>query len=56
MTDLEKAMEEYAERFGEGFPMMMARGMEDADIVADINECIQKGVEYYELLDQDATY
>lgn len=45
----EKIME-YAERFGEGFPMIpLAWGRSDAEVIAIIDECLKKGKDVYEL-------
>lgn len=44
--EVEKALEEYRERFGEYFPLMLAQGMSDAQIIREVNACLKSGKEY----------
>jgi hypothetical protein len=43
-------LNEYNERFGEGFPMIpLGWGRTDEQIMAIIDECLEKGKDVYEL-------
>lgn len=33
-------MQEYEEKFGEQFPLMLCRGCDDEEVIEIINECI----------------
>ena len=47
---LDKKLSEYAERFGDGFPMyQLGRGLSDDEIIKIINECLEAGKDAYDL-------
>lgn len=49
---LEKLLTEYADRFGENFPMFASRGTPEKEIIAILEQCIQDGTPYeYEEFD-----
>ena len=37
---MDKKMQEYEEKFGEQFPLMLCRGCDDEEVIEIINECI----------------
>lgn len=39
-------MEKYKKKFGECFPLMLTRGMSEAQIEAAINECLKNNKPY----------
>lgn len=43
---MNKLIKRYEEMFGESFPLMLCRGMSDADIAAIIEDCINKSMPY----------
>ena len=43
---MDKYLEEYAEKFGEQFPIMLCRGCDDKEIIEIIDECISKNEPY----------
>lgn len=56
---LEQYLEEYYERFGEGFPMyQLGRGNSEADVAKIVRRCLNEGKDAYELglVDEDAIY
>lgn len=58
---LETKLVEYAERFGEGFPMIpLAWGNSDDEVIKIIDKCLEDGKDVYELglvtLDEDVKY
>ena len=47
---MDKYLRIYAERFGDGFPMIpLASGRTDEEIIEIIKECLEKGKDVYEL-------
>ena len=58
---LDKLLEEYIDKFGEGFPTFQVfRGITEEERIAVVQECIDKGKNAYELglcsLDDDLYY
>lgn len=50
MEKLEEKLQEYAEKFDDGFPMIpLGWGKTDDKIIAIIDECVGKGKDVYEL-------
>lgn len=39
-------MQEYEEKFGEQFPLMLCRGCDDEEVIEIINECISSNKPY----------
>lgn len=47
---MDKKLQAYVDRFGEGFPMMpLAWGREYSEVIQIIDECLEKGKDVYEL-------
>ena len=47
---MDDKLNEYAEKFGDGFPMMpLAWGRTDEEVIEIIDECISKGKDAYAL-------
>lgn len=47
---MEEKLKEYAERFGDGFPMIpLAWGRTDKEVIKIIDDCLDKGKDAYEL-------
>lgn len=47
---LDKLLDEYAEKFGDGFPMIpLAWGKTDEEVCDTIRKCIEAGKDAYEL-------
>lgn len=50
MTELDKKMIEYAERFDEGFPAIpLCWGRTDEEVIEIINKCLEEGKDAYEM-------
>lgn len=50
MEKLDEKLKEYAERFDDGFPMIpLGWGKTDEEIIAIIDDCLEKGKDVYEL-------
>lgn len=45
MTDFEKKLEEYFEKFGTNYPLMITASIDEKKIIADIDKCIKNGTE-----------
>lgn len=43
---MESKLQEYKDKFGEQFPLMMVRGMDDKDVVKLINDCLESEKPY----------
>lgn len=43
---MEDKLQEYRDAFGEQFPLMLVQGMDDDDILAEIEGCLKRGVPY----------
>ena len=43
MMDLSAALDKYYEKFGENYPLCISACREDAEIIAEIEECITTG-------------
>ena len=43
---LEELMDEYEERFGDMFPLMCVKGMDEEEIAAEIERCLREGHEF----------
>lgn len=43
---LEKLLTEYAERFGENFPIFSLRGTPEKEIIVILKQCLQDGTPY----------
>ena len=47
---MDEKLDAYAEKFGEGFPMMpLAWGRTDDEVIEIIDDCLSKGKDVYEL-------
>ena len=47
---IDEKLQEYAKRFGDGFPMIpIARGRDDEEVISIIDKCLQAGKDAYEL-------
>lgn len=47
---MDDKLDAYAEKFGEGFPMMpLAWGRTDDEVIEIIDDCLSKGKDVYEL-------
>lgn len=56
MMDLSAALDKYYEKFGENYPLCISACREDAEIIAEIEECINTGrkakkIEYADNID-----
>ena len=56
MMDLSAALDKYYENFGENYPLCISACREDAEIIAEIEECITTGrkakkIEYADNID-----
>lgn len=49
-------LDEYHERFGETFPLMLCRGMDEEDIIQIVQKCLDDGRPYEPDIDPDADY
>lgn len=56
MSELEKKMDEYREKFGDIFPRMLCRGMDDERVIATIDKCLKDGKEYEPDAPEDADF
>jgi hypothetical protein len=56
MVAMQEHMEAYENRFDEQFPLMLVRGLADAEIIALIDQCIADGKVYSPELEKDAYY
>lgn len=46
--EIDKYLEQYAKRFGEGYPMyQLGRGRTDDEIIAIIKRCLDEGQDVY---------
>ena len=52
---IEKKLNEYAELFGENFPIFIVRNLEESEIIKIIDECI-KNNKPYEIKDENDKY
>ena len=43
---MESKLQEYKDKFGEQFPLMMVMGMDDSEIIKLIDGCIESGEPY----------
>lgn len=43
---MEDKLQEYKDTFGEQFPLMLVQGMEDEDIIEEIEGCLKRGTPY----------
>lgn len=43
---MESKLQEYRDKFDEQFPLMMVRGIDDAEIIKLIDGCIESGEPY----------
>lgn len=43
---MESKLQEYMDRFGEQFPLMMVQGMEDSEIIKLVDGCLESGEPY----------
>lgn len=47
---MDEKLDAYAEKFGDGFPMMpLAWGRTDDEVIEIIDDCLSKGKDVYEL-------
>lgn len=53
---MDKLLDQYREKFGEQFPLMLVMGMSEDDIIKIIEECLEKGVPYDPELEEGADY
>lgn len=44
MTELEKALNAYMEKFDEPFPLIIVNDLDNEEIIEEIMKCIEKGV------------
>ena len=56
MNNLDKLLDKYEEHFGECFPLMLCRGMDDDEMCKTIQKCLDKNKAYSPALDHDADY
>jgi hypothetical protein len=49
-------MDAYKEKFGEQFPLMLVRDLDEAGVVALIDNCLQAWKPYSPELEKDADY
>ena len=53
---MEQTLNDYVDKFGENFPVMLFRTSSEADIVRMIADCIRKGVPFVPELDAACDY
>ena len=53
---MEKLLSDYLEKFGEQFPIMLVRGMDDDEIESIIKRCLDSGEPYEPELDENSDY
>jgi hypothetical protein len=53
---MEKLLDEYRERFGEQFPLMLCRGIGDDAVCDIIRKCLEDGEPYNPELDPESNY
>jgi hypothetical protein len=53
---MEEKLNQYAEHFGENFPIFIARGLEEDEIIKIIDECIENDKPYEVESDNDSDY
>lgn len=56
MTELDEKMKEYEQRFDDQFPLMLCSGMDDGEIIKEIERCLKKGEEYSPNAPDDAVF
>ena len=57
MDDLEKVLNQYRDRFGENFPVMLFRGTPEGELIQMIQKCLDEGELFAEPdLDDEADY
>lgn len=53
---MEKALNDYSEKFNENFPMFLFRSADEDEVVKIINECITNDKPYEAVLDEESNY
>ena len=53
---LDKLLDEYQGRFGENFPLMLCRTMEEDEIIKNIQKCLDDDAPYEPELNDKADY
>lgn len=56
MDKLDKLLDQYQEQFGENFPMMLCRTMDDEEIIEIIEKCFEDNKPYEPELNEEANY
>lgn len=56
MDKMDRLLDKYKAKFGEHFPLMLCRGMDDEEINSLVEECLESGKPYDPKLDPDANY
>lgn len=56
MNEFDKILNEYRDRFGEAFPLMLCRHMDDDEIITTVKKCLDDGEPYNPELDPEANY
>lgn len=53
---MEKILDEYRNKFGEQFPMFLARHLSDKELIQLVKDCIESGKPYEPELDENCDY
>jgi hypothetical protein len=53
---MNEKLDQYREKFGEQFPLMLVRGFDEGRIIKMIDQCIRDGTPYTPKLDPKADY
>ena len=53
---MEQKLNQYAEHFGENFPIFITRGLSEDEIIKIIDDCIEQNKPYEVETDENANY
>ena len=56
MDDLEKVLNQYRDRFGENFPVMLFRGTPEDELIQTVQKCLDDAKPFEPDLDDEADY